>query len=134
MRTGFLGIPRHLTFEFATARERQIEERSEMVSSKKHLNPEDATVLLLYKLVDDEDDILLGEEILLDVGQAKTVALKVIRVEVELNEVDGHVSQNVVAKPICAQYAGEHIGYKLSVSEFREARKLYTDDVTSDIS
>jgi hypothetical protein len=134
MRTGFLGIPRHLTVEFATARERQIDKRTEMFSSKRHLNPEDATVLLLHKLADDENDILLGEEILLDVGQAKTVALRVIRVEHELNEADGHVSQNVIAKPICAQYAGEHLEYKLSVAEFREARKLYTDDVISEIS
>jgi hypothetical protein len=50
MRTGFLGIPRHLTVEFATARERQIDERAEMFSSKRHLNPDDATVLFSTSL------------------------------------------------------------------------------------
>jgi hypothetical protein len=134
MRTGFLGIPRHLSVEFATARERQAHERrTELFSSKRQLNPDDATVLLLHKLADDENDILLGEEILLDVGQSKTVALRVVRVEHTLKEEDGCLTQWVIAKPVCAQYAGEHIEYKLSVSEFREARKLFMDEAVSEM-
>jgi hypothetical protein len=69
-----------------------------------------------------ERDISLGEEILLDVGRSKTVLVKVVRVELEFNEASGSVGQTVVVKPICSQYAGEFMEYKLSTAEFFEAR------------
>ena len=103
------------------------------ISSKRHLNPDGATVLPLHEFADDEIDIFGGEEISLDVGLTKTVALRVVRVEHELNEEDGCLTQSVVAKPVCAQYAGEHIEFKLSMAEFRGARNLYTNEVVSGI-
>lgn len=55
--------------------------------------------------------------------------VRVVRVEHKLNESNQSVEQIIVAKPLCAQYAGRYLEYQLSVEEFLEARHLYTNEL-----
>lgn len=134
MRTGFLGIPTHLTESSAVEessslnKKRSLEEKADITT-----NGEAKKARCAVPALDGGDDICLGCEALISVGANWNVLVKVIRVESEYDEQLQITVQYVIVKPVSAQYGGKYLEYKLDVSEYYEALKLHNDDLIAQV-
>ena len=70
----------------------------------------------------------LGEEVSLDIGQIRTLPVRVVRIEHNLSESGETAEQIIVTKSVSARYAASRMEYQLSVDEFLAARRLFIDE------
>ena len=125
LRTGYGGIPDHLTLEFAV---KEMENQNDKSTKKrKKINVVDSNSKELL-------NVEINEDVAVDIGGGHRVLsrIKSVLSTVEDNDEENVCTTKIIAVPLSAQYGGPHFEFELGIEEYVDAKEAIAKELLDD--